>query len=261
MTRRLRIVGVVVVAMLIVAIPALANGQGRAGVRAAAGTALLCRVSTPTGAAGLVVTTTSLSTARRHARSRHRGRHKKPSKQRGKPANATSGVPCVPPCGPVVGDSRGATGATGCELPYPCPLSATASVCPPIPCAVTQRGGQDDPAGTTPICPPIPCPIPYIGAAGATGPTVSCEPPCPGAAGAPVGATATTSCWPVICALGSSTQVRSATGPTGPVGPPESITSCPPIPSCPPLPRPSVTAAHEALYACPQVATSAAISR
>jgi hypothetical protein len=104
--------GVVVVAALAVAIPALASGQDRAAVPAAAARLLLCPGPTAPGGRQLffVAPTT-------HTKSRHPSRRPVQADAHFK---VTPAIRCVPPCGWIVTEPAGATGRARLTPPLTC---------------------------------------------------------------------------------------------------------------------------------------------
>lgn len=248
MARRVRIAGGFLVATLAVAIPALASAQAPGVSLTASGPARVCPLAN--GSVSSALSAPAPTRARRRGRSQHRGHNKRHAKHHAKPVEAPSvGPPLPPSCPPVPCASSGAGGTTPavgatlvCRAP-PCPGACAPTPCPP-------PSNSSDAAGRAlPACPPIPCPLAAATpASGATGPSPpNCLPiPCPQQSGASPG-----TCVPGPCPLASTGDDQ--TGPS--VG---ATDGCPPIPRCP---APLSPTAHVAVYACPQVAVSAALIR
>jgi hypothetical protein len=227
MTKPVRMAGVVVVACLAIAIPAMASGHPRAeAAQAQRGDAVVCPL-TPTSVGIKRKHHVKLRHHRSHAtHHHHRHRHRKPK----------------------VGS--GGTGPTGPTI-----------TCRPIPC-VYSAGGPNVPTGVTLPCPPIPCGgvTGVMGspnsATGATGATSACIPrPCPLAAGSQ-GTSASgvaTVCPPIpVCPLDVRGQAQNA---------PSGTTVMCPSPPCPPLPVAGPAHTPASLHACPEVATAATVVR
>jgi hypothetical protein len=235
--------GVVVVAALAVAIPALASGHDRAAVHAAAARALLCPGPSAPGSRQLffVAPTT-------HAKSRHGGRRAGHAHNRGAHSRGTPAIRCIPPCGWIVTEPAGATGRAmltpplTCEPRLRCVIAGADRArvfCQPIPCILKHAHGNGAATGAAPRtgarlrCPTIPCPVPSLKApSGATGATVLCPPvPCPLPYLEPSGSTAPTTgatvlCPPIPCLIPNAETRGQATGTTGAI-------ACPLPPVCP----------------------------
>ena len=259
-TRPARIAGVLLVAALTVAVPALGSAHGAAH-HPTKGSALLCPVATAAAGAPVIGAARSAPATKLTAQSPRgrRGRH--PHRR---------GVPCIPPCRWLTPEPGGATGPTGPRHCKPPPVCRLAAAGPQPICWCVAEGETGDttgPTGATPPCPP--CPLATSGvpgtASGVTGPTGICRPlPCPVPSSTPSGATtpAIVCPQPPICPLSSSVVHSSVCLPpcvvADPVGATTPVPLCPRIPSCPPPPAQAVAPAHAALYACPEVPAAAA---
>jgi hypothetical protein len=228
---------VVVVAALVVAIPAFASGHPRAAMHATSFPALLCIGPVAPASSGVVLAPAPQAQARPHG-------HKRRKHSKGAPP-----FRCIPPCAWIATEPAGATGVTGRAWPADCeprPVcvradAGQARLCPP--CVVESTRDPDDatrPAGATGAtlaCLPVRClvPHPYV-TGGATGATTACPlPPI-----CPLMGTPRASICPVPCAFAGT---GAATG---------TKALCPPIPPCPP--SPVATSTPAALYACPEIA-------
>ena len=268
--------GVVVVAALAVAIPALASGQDRAAVPAAAARLLLCPGPTAPGGRQLffVAPTT-------HTKSRHPSRRPVQADAHFK---VTPAIRCVPPCGWIVTEPAGATGRARLTPPLTCeprlvcvlagadrarvfchqipcirsyarghgratgaaPTTGAIFLCTPIPCPIPSLKAPSDATGATVLCPPLPCPLPYPEASGSAAPaagvTLLCRPiPCPipnaGTQGGSTGKTGAIACpVPPICPLAGSAGASVRPAPCVYAG--VSVPSGPtgPTVTCPPIP-------------------------
>src|ERR1700694_3053280 len=135
MTRPVRIAGVVVVAALAVAIPALASGHDRAAMHATSVPALLCVGPVAPGSPRVVLTPAPGKPARPHQRSLRAERaHKRGKHSKGAPA-----FRCIPPCGWIVTQRGGAPGLRARPWPADCE--------PRLICVRAQ-------AGRARLCPP-----------------------------------------------------------------------------------------------------------
>ena len=239
MTRPVRVAGVVVVAALAVAIPALASGHDRAAVQAVAARALLCPGPTTPGNRQHFVVPATHTTSGRHGR-RAGHAHSQETHSEGTPADR-----CARPCGWIVTEPAGATGRARLTPPLRCeprlvcvPAGANRArvFCHPIPCILSNAHGNGAANGAAPTtgatfhCTPIPCPIASLTApSGATGATVHCPPlPCalpylePPTRAAPTTG-ATLLCPPIPCLISNAGTHGRATG----------AIACPLPPICP----------------------------
>lgn len=215
--------GVVVVAVLAIAIPAMASGHSSvpAALHASGKASIICPlVSDVRG--GLEIHVRAVHHSRRHRRHYRKHHH-------------------------------GKTGLTG-------PIGPTgATFCHPIPCATpdVEPWGPSGPTGTTLYCRPLPCLYAPQGSTGTSGPwkdggsgpvgaTQVCEPPCrfyvqPDGPSGPSGPTI--ACWPVPCPLAASGSGSDT---------PTYICRIPPCP----MPPVAASAKPRPLIACPQIAAS-----
>lgn len=251
--RRLRIIGVLAVAILATTIPALASGASKGAPAGGAHSTIECPNPT-TGSTGTPAAT-PLAASSKHSKSPRR-RHKRRAKHRGSAASKRrTTLLCPSPCPetaaeactprpPCIAAARGATGAAG----------EVTLACPPFPCVAPVAGGSGETTAATPACGPIGCPAPYVvtsgGPSGPTGATSPCEPP-PCIYGATTGSSGTAlECLPGPCPL-TATAGTAAPGTTG--GAAAGTAACPPLPECP-LPGPGAPTAPSGTYACPEIA-------
>ena len=228
--------GVVVVAVLAIAVPSLALGNSSTPAKHGRSTATIACPLAGGEAAVLKHRFSANPRGRYHRRHHRRHGHVTPL------IGATGAtVHCLPPCLFGINRSlRGVTGATGPTAP-----------CPPIPCeGATGATGTTGVTGVmSPFCRPIPCIYRLwtpAGSTGATGSTI-CRPlPCAAPATGATGSTGALHrlvmiCRPRPCPLASAVKRQSKRG--------VAIISCPPTPECP-LNTASGTAST-ATVACP----------
>jgi hypothetical protein len=251
--------GVVVVAVIAIAVPSLALGNSSQPAKPASTAATVeCPL---VGAA----TTAPKHDPKVNSRHHRRHRHRKPLGKHGATGATGPTNGCPPPPCIVNGAVRlGTTSATG----------ATRLPCLPIPCpAMTGSTGTSGAPGPALICRPIPClyiPQDPHGSTGATGALCPCWiPPATGSTTATGGQIAMI-CRPLPCPL-ASTVKRAKKG--------VAIVACAPIPVCPlgakagtsastsaasvcaPCPpEPVANAVRAVLHACPESAGGPAVS-
>jgi len=272
--------GVVVVAVLAVAVPSLALGSSHpAGVKhGRTTTAIMC----PLGTAQIVPKAdTKVNSRHRHHHRRHHG-HAKPLPNVGATGPTGATVHCLPfPCIYNFGRPSGPSGPSG----------DTGLPCPPPPCfgasGSTGTIGVTGPSGVDFLCRPIPCIYgaePATGWSGTTGTTGVICPPCVTPA-ANAGNAAMIICRPFPCPLGATVEQGTARA---------AIVACPPSPVCPPAtgatdvcplpcaiaggsgqgaptrvailcspgcPPEPVAGVRTMLHACPQLGAGASVSR
>src|SRR5665213_1075571 len=153
MTKPLRTAGVVVVAVLAIAVPSLALGNsGQPSKHAWATATVMCQFA---GDSAVVLKGDAKHTSRHHRRNGHHHGHKKPL------IGATSStIGCLPP--PCLYNADHGTGASGASGPT--------LHCPPFPCpGSTGATGTTRPLGALVFCRPIPCFSRVSGSTGASG--------------------------------------------------------------------------------------------
>ena len=292
--------GVVLVAVIAVAIPAFASGHD--GSRRTRRQLVCCSaMARPRRRAGR---------AAFHPPSQARQRLRRPTTgpcaQRANRTTGRSPRSGCAACGWIVTEPAGATGRVrltpplACEPPIICvPAGADRArvFCHPIPCILGRAHGNgtatgagptpgarfhahpgldrpDRPSGATDalVCPPLRARSPTPKAPHARPrhrrhaplPALPCPIPNANIPGGATGTTGAIVCpLPPICRLAGASACPAPcvyAGVSAPTGTTGATATCPPIPICPPAPRTTAASTRPALYACPQIAAGTATS-